>query len=116
MCAATRVNIEHVLKKAIAEADPRVMLVEERSPDSKTEYQGGKDMTTDESLAGSDKVRRFESVLHAKAQEEPEFRCYALSDKVWRMDILTEAGRRVRLLQNLKPMAWSDGLGNWRRN
>ena len=53
-------------------------------------------MTTGESLAGSEKVRRLQSILHVKAKEEPEYRFYALSDKVWRMDFLWEAWRRVR--------------------
>ena len=53
-------------------------------------------MTTGESLPGSEKVRRLQSVLHAKAKEEPSRRFHALIDKVWREDFLAEAWRRVR--------------------
>ncbi len=53
-------------------------------------------MTTGESLPGSEKVRRLQTVLHAKAKEEPDRRFHALIDKVWREDLLAEAWRRVR--------------------
>ena len=53
-------------------------------------------MTTGESLPGSEKVRRLQTVLHAKAKEEPGRRFHALIDKVWREDFLAEAWRRVR--------------------
>ena len=53
-------------------------------------------MITDESLAGSNKVQKFQKVLYAKAKAEPEFRFYSLSDKMWRDDFLREAYRRVR--------------------
>ena len=53
-------------------------------------------MTTGGSLTGSDKVRKLQTVLHAKAKEEPERRFHALIDKVWRMDFLNEAWARVR--------------------
>ena len=53
-------------------------------------------MTTGASLTGSESVRRLQTVLHAKAKEEPELRFHALADKVWRKDFLTEAWRQVR--------------------
>ena len=53
-------------------------------------------MMTDKRLTGSDKVRRFQTVLHEKAKEEPERRFHALIDKVWRLDFLQEAWRLVR--------------------
>ena len=53
-------------------------------------------MTTGESLTGSEQVRRLQTVLHAKAKEEPDRRFHALIDKVWREDFLAEAWRRVR--------------------
>ena len=53
-------------------------------------------MITGESLTGSEKVRKLQTVLHAKAKEEPDRRFHALIDKVWREDFLMEAWRRVR--------------------
>jgi len=53
-------------------------------------------MTTGESLPGSEKVRRLQTALHAKAKEEPDRRFHALIDKVWREDFLAEAWRRCR--------------------
>ena len=52
-------------------------------------------MTTGESLSGSEKARKLQTVLHAKAKEEPGRRFHALIDKVWREDFLAEAWRRV---------------------
>ena len=53
-------------------------------------------VTTGEGLTGSEKVRKFQTMLHAKAKEEPDRRFHALIDKVWREDFLAEAWRRVR--------------------
>ena len=53
-------------------------------------------MTTGENLAWSEKVRKLQTVLHAKTKEEPDRRFHALIDKVWREDFLAEAWRRVR--------------------
>ena len=53
-------------------------------------------MTTGEDLTGSERVRKLQTVLHAKAKEEPGRRFHALVDKVWREDFLAEAWRRVR--------------------
>ena len=53
-------------------------------------------MTTGGSLTGSRRVRELQTVLHAKAKEEPGRRFHALWDKVWREDFLAEAWRRVR--------------------
>jgi len=53
-------------------------------------------MTTGERLPGSEKVQKLQTVLHAKAKEEPDRRFHALIDKVWREDFLAEAWRRVR--------------------
>ena len=53
-------------------------------------------MATGERLPGPERVRKLQTVLHAKAKEEPERRFHALVDKVWREDFLAEAWRRVR--------------------
>ena len=62
--------------------------------ESDTERTQG--MATGESLPGSGKVRELQTVLHAKAKEEPDRRFHALIDKIWREDFLAEAWRRVR--------------------
>ena len=53
-------------------------------------------MATGASLTGSRGVRKLQTVLHAKAKEEPGRRFHALIDKVWRADFLTEAYGQVR--------------------
>ena len=52
-------------------------------------------MTTGQHLTGSIRVRKFQTMLNAKAKEEPDLRFHALADKVWRMDFLNEAWDRV---------------------
>ena len=53
-------------------------------------------MATDKGLTGSERVRKFQTMLHAKAKEEPKRRFHALCDKMWREDFLREAWERVR--------------------
>ena len=67
-----------------------------KEPWFESDAERGKGMTTGESLPGSEKVRKLQTVLHAKAKEEPDRRFHALIDKVWREDLLMEAWRRVR--------------------
>ena len=53
-------------------------------------------VATDKGLTGSERVRKLQTVLHAKAKEDPKRRFHALADKVWRKDFLREAWDRVR--------------------
>ena len=53
-------------------------------------------VTTDKRLTGSERVRKFQTMLHAKAKEEPKQRFHGLCDKVWREDFLMEAWVQVR--------------------
>ena len=53
-------------------------------------------METGGSLTAPESVRKLQTALHAKAKESPDFRFYALSDKVWRADILEAAWHAVR--------------------
>jgi RNA-directed DNA polymerase len=45
------------------------------------------------------KVRRLQETLHAKAKESPDYRFYALYDKVWRADVLAIAYARCEANQ-----------------
>ena len=74
----------------------RVMPAEGRSPGSRAARKREQGVITGESLTGSDKVRKLQTVLHAKAKEEPGLRFHALIDKVWRADFLMEAWAQVR--------------------
>ena len=67
-----------------------------KGPWFESDAERGEGMATGESLAGPERVRELQTVLHAKAKEEPERRFHALVDKVWRADFLAEAWRRVR--------------------
>ena len=53
-------------------------------------------MATGKRLTGPERVQRLQTILHAKAKEEPERRFHALIDKVWDMDFLTSAWQQVR--------------------
>ena len=73
------------------------MPVEGRGLELGTVRKGGRDLATDGSLRGSaGSVRKLQTVLLAKAKEEPDRRFHALVDKVWRQDFLLEAWGMVR--------------------
>ncbi len=50
-------------------------------------------------LATSNKVRKLQETLHAKAKESPGYRFYALYDKVYRADVLAVAQARCKANQ-----------------
>ena len=47
-------------------------------------------------LITPDEIRILQRKLYTKAKQEPDYRFYALYDKVWRADILMFAYRLVR--------------------
>ena len=82
-------------------------------------------MTTGASLTGSVSVRKLQTVLHAKAKEEPGRRFHALVDKAWREDFLLAAwgwsgatAERLEWMVKWSGMSrrteWSAGSGNCR--
>jgi len=50
----------------------------------------------DYSLTSTDKVQELQRKLHLKAKSQPDFRFYALYDKVYRKDVLIRAWEKVR--------------------
>lgn len=48
------------------------------------------------SLPTRQKVRTLRAAVHAKAKQSPSYRFYALYDKVYRADVLSEAYERCR--------------------
>ena len=48
------------------------------------------------SLQAPLRIQKLQQALHAKAKESPEYRFYALNDKIYREDILAHAYRVAR--------------------
>jgi RNA-directed DNA polymerase len=75
------------------------------------------------SLTTPASVQKLQTALHAKAKESPDFRFYALYDKVYRKDVLAFAyerckanGGAARRSRTLSRMEESDGWTNWRKS
>jgi len=66
------------------------MLVEERDPSSRQTLKVERDRRLGD-LSTPNGVRKLQTALHAKAKAEPEFRFYALYDKLYRADVLAYA-------------------------
>ena len=75
------------------------------------------------SLTTPSSVQKLQTALHAKAKESPNFRFYALYDKVYRKDVMAYAYERCEANGGAagvddKPSrtssgtAWSDGWTN----
>ena len=71
------------------------MPVEGRGLSSKQTQQVGKDRRLG-NLSTPKNVQKLQKALHAKAKAEPDFRFYALYDKIYREDILAHAYAHCR--------------------
>lgn len=60
-------------------------------------------------LATPESVQRLQTAFHAKAKGEPEFRFYALYDKIYRQDVLEHAYACCRALSGATCDAVRDG-------
>jgi hypothetical protein len=70
------------------------------------------------SLRAPESVQKLQTALHAKAKEEPSYRFYALYDKLYREDILADAGQPAwiyRPSRASRSTGSSGGWANWRK-
>ena len=75
-----------------------------KGPQFKVNARRGEGREIDVSLTPPPKVGKLQDALHTKAKAAPDYRFYALSDKVYRRDVLAFAYARCR--QN-------DGAPGW---
>ncbi|MGA9809652.1 MAG: hypothetical protein WCB72_14855 [Candidatus Sulfotelmatobacter sp.] len=72
-------------------------------------------------------VQKLQTALHAKAKESPDFRFYALYDKVYRKDVLAFTYERCKAnggaagvdgqpSRTSRRMEENDGWTNWRKS
>ena len=74
------------------------MLAEGRDPGSRSNARSGESREIGVSLETPVKVQKLQEALHAKAKRAPDYRFYALYDKLYRFDVLSYA--YVRCLAN----------------
>ena len=72
------------------------MPVEGRGLSSRSTHKVARAWRLAMSLRTPQKVRKLQEALHAKAKEAPDYRFYALYDKIYRPDVLEFAYRRCR--------------------
>src|ERR1700720_2257879 len=67
-----------------------------KGPQLKADARSDEDGGIDVSLTTLTSVQKLQTALHAKAKESPDFRFYALYDKVYRKDVLVYACKRCK--------------------